>query len=57
MKNTNLIDNIVKDIATKKTNISNKITFGGTFIAKTSGIVSGIEMFIQVLEKMNTHNI
>ena len=56
MRNFNFVDNIVKDVLSNKSNISRNITMGGTFIARTSGIVSGVEMFIQVLEKMNRLN-
>lgn len=55
MKN-NIVDYLVKELKSNKTNGIDTFNIGGTFVCKTSGIVSGIEILIQVFEKINREN-
>ena len=55
MKN-NIVDYLTKEVKNNKINVINSFNIGGTFVSKTSGIVSGVETFIQVLEKLNREN-
>lgn len=57
MKNGfNFVDHIVKELKNNKPSIENNFNVGGTFVSKTSGIISGVEVFIQILEKINRDN-
>ena len=57
MKNGfNFVDHIVKELKNNKPSIENNFNAGGTFVSKTSGIISGVEVFIQILEKINRDN-
>lgn len=55
MKN-NIVDYLVKEVKNNKTNANESFHIGGTFVSKTSGIVSGVETLIQVFEKINREN-
>ena len=55
MKN-NIADYLVKELKSNKTNGIDTFNIGGTFVCKTSGILSGIEILIQVFEKINREN-
>ena len=55
MKN-NIVDYLTKEIKSSKNNLNDTFNIGGTFVSKTSGIISGVEIFIQILEKINREN-
>jgi nicotinate-nucleotide pyrophosphorylase len=55
MKN-NIVDYLTKEIKSSKNNLNDTFNIGGTFVSKTSGIISGVEICIQILEKINREN-